>query len=351
MPGKRPRISAEQPPQVYDEVDFPVHSLSGQVLLTTAKASWRMQDMHQSLLTSLGCSHSEMYDVCLSVGERHLFDKDIVSEVALAPGEIVQAVMRISFDKYFWKVRAAIRRIPCILGVRGHDESVLQNFDLEALLMLVCKAKDLQRRPPVLGRYEGHHHTLTHRTISVSLAHYIHNIWGKTVAHEKLVEYAPALEVLEQWEPLFKDLSASVRFSSLIAHQQLAPRIVTWFVERDWLHVLLEIGRSDPESCVQQAAWDNLAAILPLMEVNPLVAMNFLRYLESERHESRISVFEACLRSEAPSTRIAALAALRRLESVRYHDTFYAMSRSDIEPIVRKAAERACRGQWTASCM
>ena len=336
---KRAKTSAEQPVQRHDEVNFPVHSLSGQVLLTTAKPYWHMQDLHQSLLTSLRCSYPEIYDVRLLLGERHLSNQETVGEIVLSPGEAVQAVTQISSVKYAEKVKAAIRRIPLIM----YSTCVPENFDLEALLRLVCMAKDFasdEDLPAVLP--EEPDRTIVKRSVSVSLAHYMNNIWCERGAHEKLVEYALALELLEQWESLFKDLSVSVRHSSLIAHQQIAPRIGQ---ESGLcrLFVVWKILRSDSQSCVQQAAWDNLAAILPLMEAFPGDAVKFLRCLESEKDEGRIAVFEACLHSKAPPTRIAALAALGSLAGEQYDDILNAMSQPETEPvaIVRRAAKRA----------
>ena len=336
---KRAKTSAEQPVQRHDEVNFPVHSLSGQVLLTTAKPYWHMQDLHQSLLTSLRCSYPEIYDVRLLLGERHLSNQETVGEIVLSPGEAVQAVTQIYSVKYAEKVKAAIRRIPLIM----YSTCVPENFDLEALLGLVCMAKDFasdEDLPAVLP--EEPDRTIVKRSVFASLAHYMNNIWCERGAHEKLGEYALALELLEQWESLFKDLSVSVRHSSLIAHQQIAPRIGQES-RLCRLFVVWKILRSDSQSCVQQAAWDNLAAILPLMEAFPGDAVKFLRCLESEKDEGRIAVFEACLHSKAPPTRIAALAALGSLAGEQYDDILNAMSQPETEPvaIVRRAAKRA----------
>ena len=80
------------PEEVYDKRTFPVHLSGGKVLLTTANRSWKLQDLHQSLLTTAGCSDRE-YDVLLLLGDRKLPDDLCVCDVELSQGDIVQAVI------------------------------------------------------------------------------------------------------------------------------------------------------------------------------------------------------------------------------------------------------------------
>ena len=168
----------------------------------------------------------------------------------------------------------------------------------------------------------------------------------------KLTEYALALELLEQWESLFTHLSSRVRCSSLIAHQQLAhrvaDRVLVWSEHiasplHTRLHVLLKMGRCDPDMCVQLAAWENIAAIVPLVQTKPNFVLEFLRGFADVYDESSIIVLLACLRSRLPSTRIAAVATLGRLDKVRFNDILTELAHLDLEPVVRQAASRALK--------
>ena len=145
---------------------------------------------------------------------------------------------------------------------------------------------------------------------------------------------------LDLWRYFFIDASASLRLSGLRAHLQFADRCYDMF---DRSYTLLHMAMLDPDSRVQQAAWENLAIVVPLMQHQPPLAQKFLCCAESSSHAGRIVLFEACLGSKDPAIRIAALAAYGRLQDETFHDMLSRISylESETEAIVRKAAQLA----------
>ena len=345
--------SAPDAPLPDSDIPFLVVSLSGKDLVIRAKASWSLKEMHATVLTKLGCSHPEVFDVDWTLGERRLHQDEIVGEICLQQNQAVQALPRISFSKYTEKATEAIALIPeahfrCERDTRSTPfPSQAVNVDpgsrgLLAFLELINTAKHfpIDTRLPHLMPSSVSLCRDVQTRVFAALSYQMMYVWDEALGRGKLLEYAFALDRLDLWRYFFIDASASLRLSGLRAHLQFADRCYDMF---DRSYTLLHMAMLDPDSRVQQAAWDNLAIVVPLMQHQPPLAQKFLCCAELSSHAGRIVLFEACLRSKDPAIRIAALAAYGRLQDETFHDMLSRMSHLEFETeaIVRQAAQLA----------
>ena len=331
--------SAPDAPFPDSDIPFPVVSLSGEVLVITAKASWSLKEMHAIVLTRLGCSHPEVFDVDWTLGERRLHQDEIVGEICLQQNQAVHALPRISFSKYTEKATEAIALIPeAYLGCERDTRSI----HILAFLELINTAKHfpIDTRLPHLMPSSVSLWRDVQRRVFAALSYQMMYVWDEALGRGKLLEYAFALDRLDLWRYFFIDASASLRLSGLRAHLQFADRCYDML---DRPYTLLHMAMLDPDSRVQQAAWENLAIVVPLMQHQPPLAQKFLCCAESSSHAGRIVLFEACLGSKDPAIRIAALAAYGRLQDETFHDILSRMSHPEFETeaIVRQAAQLA----------